>query len=70
MPTTHSIGLQTSSASVPSVNLTGEAMFGRPFRVTQQYGQNIMSTAQVWTGSASNFTLVSLVSFTTGVVQG
>jgi len=70
MPTTHSVGLQTSSASVPSVNLTGEAMFGRAFRVTQQYGQNIMTSVPVWTGSASNFVLVTAVAFTANTPAG
>ena len=70
MPTTHSVGLQTSSNAVPSVNLTGEAMFGRPFVVRQQYGQNTITQQQVWTGSASNFVMVSAVGFTTGQVLG
>jgi hypothetical protein len=33
-----SIAATTSSVSVPSVNQTGEAMFGRAFRVVTQYG--------------------------------
>jgi hypothetical protein len=47
------LGVTTTSTAVASVNLTGEAMFGRPFVVKHQYGDLTFTAQTVLTGNSS-----------------